>query len=127
MLKRLAAIIFVLAVTGQAFAGVCGCFAIEGRHHSCCKPAKVTGEAVRPKGCCDTECLKRSAELTSQSRTEATVKINFEARPTTAAVPTFSFEPVVADSYVTISQFADHRLKYSRPPELYLRHHAFLI
>jgi hypothetical protein len=35
--------------------------------------------------------------------------------------------PIAAQTVISSAITVDHRLKYSRPPELYLRHHAFLI
>jgi hypothetical protein len=127
MFKRVATLIFVLAVTGQAFARVCGCFAIEGKMHSCCKPHNAKRDSVYPKGCCDDECLTRASERTSQGRAEVLAKIPAAAKAGSAPAQTFSFVPIAANTEPKISPFGEHRLKYSRPPELYLRNHAFLI
>jgi len=127
MLKRVATLIFVLAVTGQAFAGVCGCFAIEAKMHSCCKPHNAKRDSLYPKGCCDDECLTRASERTSQGRAEVLTKITVAAKAGSAPAQAFSFLPIATRTEPTISPFSDHRLKYSRPPELYLRNHAFLI
>src|SRR4051812_50161700 len=109
MLKRVACLIFVLAIAGQAFAGVCGCFAIEGKHHSCCKPAKVTADAIRPHGCCDTECLKRASERTSQTRTAAAAETTLDLTPAATPALAWSFEPVATASRVKEPPVANHR------------------
>ena len=127
MLKRFATLIFVLAVTGQAFAGVCGCFAIEAKMPSCCKPHKAKHASLYPKGCCDDECLTRASERTAQMRAEVLTQITVAAEASQASVPVWSFAPIAVKTAPRISPFGDHRLKYSRPPELYLRNHAFLI
>ena len=127
MLTRFATLIFVLAVTGQAFAGVCGCFAIEAKTHSCCKPHNATQASLYPKGCCDTECLTRVTERTSQGRAEVLSRTTVTPVAEPATSFAWSFEPVAAESQAKTSQLGNHRLKYSRPPELYLRNHAFLI
>ena len=127
MLKRFATLIFVLAVTGQAFAGVCGCYAIEAKMHSCCKPHDASRDSLYPKGCCDTECMTRATERTAQGRAEVLAKITSVPVAEPAASFTWSFEPLTFERRPKISQIGNHRLKYSRPPELYLRNHAFLI
>jgi hypothetical protein len=128
MLKRLAAIFFVFVIAGQASAGVCGCFTGENEpRHSCCKPKRVDGDAMRPTNCCDTECFLHASENAPQARIEGLAKIAFKAKPTPLIVQSWSFEPVADVRTVKISLFLNHRLQYSRPPNLYLHHHAFLI
>lgn len=127
MLKRFATLIFVLAVTGQAFAGVCGCYAVEAKMHSCCKPHDASYNSLYPKGCCDTECMARATERTSQGRAEVLAKFVGTPVAKPAASFAWSFEPVSVEGHAKTSQLGNHRLKYSRPPELYLLTHAFLI
>jgi hypothetical protein len=95
--------------------------------HSCCKREKGERNAVRTKGCCDTNCSTQQSDTVVQVRTEPTAKIKFEPITVTAAIPRLAFEPDIHFGFVPKPPFANHRLKYSRPPELYLRHHAFLI
>jgi hypothetical protein len=107
---------------------VCGC--LDGHNqpqHSCCKRQKNAKDSVSGRGCCDTDCMAQRSETLIQKRTEPASKIKFEAIEELAEMPRMAFERVVALDVVRISPFANHRLKYSRAPELYLHHCAFLI
>jgi len=129
MLKRLTAILFIFIMAGQVSAGVCGCLGGDSRpRHSCCERKKSVGDTLRRKGCCDdNDCSMRQSERLPQDRTNATARITLKI----AAEPTMpkleSFEPVALQSFVPSTTAVDHRLKNSRPPDLYLRYHAFLI
>ena len=128
MLKRLAAFLFIFAIVGQIYAGVCGC---AGGHnqprHSCCKRQKSVGDTISSKGCCDTDCMAQRSENVVQKRTEPASKIKFEAFKENAELPRMAFAPVTAADVARIPPFAEHRLKYPRAPELYVRNCAFLI
>jgi hypothetical protein len=128
MLKRIAAILFIFVVAGQVSAGVCGCFG-EGSNlrHSCCKREKAGIDSMRPTTCCDSECAMQPSERVLQDRTEPAAKVTFETVTSSSAIQHLSFRPIAALKPFDFAPFANHRLKYSRPPELYLRHHAFLI
>jgi hypothetical protein len=128
MLKRLVAIFFIFVIAGQVSAGVCGCLGAESQpRHSCCKRQKPTVDALRQKGCCDSECALSQSERLPQERTNTTVKLTLKA-VTEPALPRLErFAPLAIDNIEQTVGIVDHRLKYSRPPELYLRHHAFLI
>jgi hypothetical protein len=129
MLKRLTAILFIFIMAGQISAAVCGCLGGDSRpQHSCCEHKKSVGDTLRRKGCCDdNDCAMRQSERLPQDRTNATAKItlNIAVEPTIPELE--SFEPVALKNFVPTSTILDHRPKYSRPPELYLRYHAFLI
>ncbi len=71
--------------------------------------------------------MAQRSENLVQKRTEPASKIEFEAVKELAEMPKMAFERVAAFDVVRIPPFANHRLKYSRPPDLYLRHCAFLI
>ena len=128
MLKRLAAFLFILTVVGQVYAGVCGC--LDGGNeprHSCCKRQKNARDSVSSRGCCSTDCMGQRSETLVQKRTEPASKITLETVNEPAEIPRMAFERVLALDVARISPFANHRLKYSRAPELYLHHCAFLI
>lgn len=128
MLKRLAAFLFIFVIAGQVSAGVCGCVGSDNKlQHSCCKRQKTAGDSISKKGCCDTDCMVRQSERQVQVRAEPGAHLQFQAVDEPSEIPKLSLERVSIRSTVTIKPFANHRLKYARPPELYLRHRAFLI
>jgi hypothetical protein len=128
MLKRFAAILFIFVMVGQVSAGVCGCLGgPRADQHSCCKREKVSGDSVRTKGCCDGDCIGRQSEELAQDRTQPATKIKFQSGGKRINLGQTLFSPIAARMPVVVSPYSDHRLKYARPPELYLRHHAILI
>jgi len=128
MLKRLTAIFFIFLIAGQVSAGVCGCLGDGDRpQHSCCKHERSASDALRRKGCCDNDCAMSQSERVPQDRTITAFKITSKAIPEPAIPKLENFVPVESPSFASSIAAVDHRLKYSRPPELYLRHHAFLI
>jgi hypothetical protein len=128
MLKRLVAIIFVFVVAGQVSAGVCGCVGGGNKSiHSCCKRDKIAGDSIRNKGCCDAECMVRQSDRPVQDRRAPQAELQFQTADEPLDVLKFTFERVAVRRAVSSNHFTNHRLKYARPPELYLRHHAFLI
>jgi hypothetical protein len=129
MLKRLTAILFIFIMAGQISVGVCGCLGGDSRPpHSCCEHKKPYNDMMRRKGCCDdNDCAMRQSERLPQDRTNATAKITLKVAVEPTMPKLESFEPVTLRSFVLSTAAVDHRLKYSRPPDLYLRHHAFLI
>jgi hypothetical protein len=126
MLKRLAAIIFILAIAGNLSAAVCGCLDGDKTVHSCCKKNSGDGASLRAKGCCDTNCVMSHSQNSPQDRTE-TIKISFKTAIAASPEPIVRASLAPVDNFSLPAPFTNHRLKYSRPPELYLRHHAFLI
>ena len=128
MLKRLAAVLFIFVIAGQVSAGVCGCLGAENTdQHSCCKRNKLGVDEMRAPACCDKNCIATVSERLSQDRTELSVKLKFKVAIEPAAMQRVLFQPLPIVRPVTVSAFADHRLKYSRPPNLFLLHRAFLI
>lgn len=128
MLKRLAAFLFIFAIAGQVYAGVCVCLGGDKEAaHSCCKREKEARDSISGKAGCETDCAASPAGKPVIDRIEPAAKIKFQAVQFSPAVPRISFENIRTGSSVPIRPFADHRLKYARPPDLYLRHHAFLI
>jgi hypothetical protein len=127
-MKRLVALLFIFAIAGQVSAGVCGCLGGETKSkHSCCIRKKTVRDTISAKGCCETNCLARQAENIVQDRTEPSAKIKFHVAVERVSMQYALFPPVSARAGVSIKPFAGDRLKYARPPDLYLRHHAFLI
>jgi hypothetical protein len=128
MVKRLVALLFVFVIAGQVSAGVCGCLGdVNQPQHSCCKRQKTNGDSLRQKGCCDSECAMQQSERLPQDRTNATAKISFKAVVEPAALRLDNFAPVAELPIARSTVDQDFRLEFARPPELYLRHHAFLI
>ena len=128
MLKRLVALSFIFFIVGQVSAGVCGCLDDASQpQHSCCKRQKATVEAIRQKGCCDNDCAMQRSEKLPQDRTSASFKITSTAIAQPAAIKLENFTPIATIDIAPVIAVVDHRLRYLRPPELYLRHHAFLI
>ena len=128
MLKRLAAIFFVFVIAGQVSAGVCGCVGGESESkHSCCKRDKLAGDSIRSKGCCDTDCMVRQSDRPIQDRTTHQANLEFQSADEPLKVLKLTFERIQVPRTVTVMHFFNHRLKFARPPALYLRHHAFLI
>lgn len=128
MLKRLVALLFIFFIAGQVSAGVCGCFGDASQpQHSCCKRQKTERDAWRQKGCCNNDCAMSRSEKLPQDRTNTTVNLTLKAVAEPATPKLENFVPISKQQAIASVTADDHRLKYSRPPELYLRHHAFLI
>lgn len=128
MLKRLAAILFIFAVAGQVSAGVCGCLESGLEHqHSCCRHERSDRDTLRGKGCCDSDCAMTQSEKLPQDRASADIKLTLKAVAEPATLKLENYAPITIVSLAPFIASIDHRLKYSRPPELYVRHHAFLI
>jgi len=131
MLKRTAAIFFILVVAGQAWAGVCGCLKSEVQAgHSCCKKkSKSETPSISPKGCCDQHCFWTATETNPRSQSDKAATdlgTKIKAEPIDRAVWAFRSVSVVPPA--PSPPFLNHRLRYSRPPDdLYLRNHSFLI
>ena len=128
MVKRLAAFLFIFVIAGQVSAGVCGCMGGESNSkHSCCKREKGGVDSIRAKGCCDTDCMARQSDRPVQDRRAPQPQLHFQTAVEPVEVLKFVFDRVAVRRTVSVNRFTNHRLKYARPPELYLRHHAFLI
>ncbi|MEO6334858.1 MAG: hypothetical protein ABIO91_07720 [Pyrinomonadaceae bacterium] len=128
MLKRLVAVLFIFVIAGQVSAGVCGCIGDESKaQHSCCKRNNLGVDEMRAPGCCDTNCTASASERVVQDRSERAAKIQFKQAIAPAAIQRVAFQPLPAVRTVTVSAVSDHRLTYSRPPNLFLLHRAFLI
>lgn len=128
MLKRIAALLFVLAIAGQVYAGVCGCMdANDEATHSCCKRSRSSSGAIKAKDCCAADCSRPQTERPTQDRSNPRPQIKLQAVTPSVQLPAVSVERTSVTPLLTKQRLTDHRLKRPRPPELYLRHHAFLI
>jgi len=127
MLRRFAAIIFVLALAGQIYAGVCGCMGGESETaHACCKPKTAIENSMQGKACCETACTMSHSENTVPDRLETLANITFQAAEP-SVVTSFTFEAPT----IVLKSIAPMRTVRGaaslRPPDLYLRHRAFRI
>ena len=126
MVRRLAALIFVLAIAGQAWASACICDN-TGPVHSCCKRKAERNDYVSSPGCCsDENCVTNRTSTPTPGICQANVTI------TTEVVLTPSYPPVFCQKTFRAEPAADLALAgrykpFARPPDLYVRHHAFLI
>ncbi|MFN6962198.1 MAG: hypothetical protein ACK4S4_00355 [Pyrinomonadaceae bacterium] len=132
MLKRFAILFFILTLAGHALGGVCGCFDLErkGRAaHSCCKKSRTKITNVKSKDCCDTDCSMSRGERPPHGKAADTAAVKLKTKvPVVDVAVRPIWDPVVAASTFTPpSPAAGHRLRHSRPPDLYLRHHSLLI
>ncbi|MGD9631058.1 MAG: hypothetical protein AB7V18_17610 [Pyrinomonadaceae bacterium] len=129
MLKWVTSLLLFFALTGQVWAGACGCFDSHSDSHSCCKPDKSGKDSLAAPPCCPRDCEsvtgsqmpgKNSDRVSPVSQVEL---VSSEART--------AFWP--ARHIITARAFAwsarlEQRLKLARPPDaLYLRHNSFLI
>jgi hypothetical protein len=128
MARRCAALFFILAMAGHAAAGVCRCVGGATKSvHSCCKRQKPASDSMRRTMCCDTDCVVRSGDSAPQTRAEAAVKLTLKADAAPLTQQRWSPMLVRSTQPAIVTTFSDQRFKFARPPELYLRNHAFLI
>ncbi|CAN5729723.1 hypothetical protein BH24ACI3_BH24ACI3_07550 [soil metagenome] len=129
MLRHFAAIIFVLTIAGNIWAGVCHCVEMSSKSaSSCCKRPKIQGDAFSAKACCDELC--GGAANLSVHRTHADSSNKIPAPNFVAALPSIPFNPVssINEFLSPVSAEVDiGPAQLSRPPDLYLKHQAFLI
>ena len=129
MLRRLAALLFVFALAGQVMASVCVCFeSVNAAKHKCCIKTGSQATSVTPKGCCDEE----NCQISGQSvlgRATGNRLVNFvpTAEPAGEGKLLRPFAIFSVPKDLVPAPFVDQRIKFARPPDLYLRHHSFLI
>lgn len=126
MLRRFAALIFVIGIVGQAWAAACVCD--DNRPiHSCCKRKIEKNDYFVPKGCCDGEnCVSQRSTTAAASLTQPTTV----SAETAVAAPdnTLFTTPRLFTNEPVRETAAAGRYRYrARPPDLYVRHRAFLI
>lgn len=130
MLRKLAALLFVLAIAGQVSAGICVCAGSQSSKagHSCCKRKKASGNSISKKPCCDMNCMSQRSGAVAQDRVDASAKVKFHELLAAVTLPRPAFPHTRSRKIIAVPDvFGTSRLKYARPPDLYLRHHAFLI
>lgn len=129
MLRRFAALLFVLTIAGNVWAGICDCF--DGGNHpvsKCCKRERSDKDSVSQKPCCESDCGQPGFNTVHRTQTDSGVRVPM---PTDVV----SIEPLlpeainyrmVGDAGVRRSLF-EIRQQFPRPPNLYIKHHSFLI
>ncbi|HTH51597.1 MAG TPA: hypothetical protein VL501_06675 [Pyrinomonadaceae bacterium] len=126
MLRRIVAVIFVLGIVGQAWAAACVCDDAK-LVHSCCKRKVEKNNCFSAKGCCDDEgCIQQRTPTPSASLSQPVV-----TRTPVAAQPVdvlhYTFTAPVDYEPVRPTATAGRSRHLARPPDLYVRHHAFRI
>jgi hypothetical protein len=127
MLKQLAVLIFILAVAGQALAGVCTCLRSVG-DPACCEKQGPGATAFSTSGCCGQNCLKITNDTTIQNRAENTSVVYSIADPDSDhSGRRFGPPPSTFTFAYTSTPLSFSQLAYKPPRELYLRNHTFRI
>ena len=127
MIRRLAILILVAAAASQTFAGVCFC-GDSPQVPPCCKRKVEVNSYFSRKSCCEDQNCAFQRE--SSPTVAVSLAVNGGPAEQAATFPTGipSIAPTIStrESFrpsVTARGFASRE----RPPDLYLRHHAFLI
>ncbi len=129
MLKRFAAILFVLALAGNVWAGLCDCF--EGANHSesdCCKRDRSGNTSISKKPCCGSECGESAFVTVNSTLTDTAVKIPHQAG--LLSINPFFFESLGIshpDGSRSAGPHIEYHPQFPRPPNLYIKHNSFLI
>src|SRR5690606_9889529 len=128
MLRRLTALVFVLFLAGNVWAGLCGC--IDGGDHSasaCCKRERSEHTSISPKPCCGSECGQPAMSNVHRTKSESGVKVFGSHIP---AEPVRSFVPMpligLEREPLFVIQYPQDPL-FPRPPDLFIKHSSFLI
>ncbi|MDI1242530.1 MAG: hypothetical protein PSX80_11470 [bacterium] len=129
MLKWVTSLLLLFALTGQVWAGVCGCFEDHDDSHSCCKPDKSGKDSLAAPPCCSADCESIVSSQIPGKNTDRISQDSSSKEIAPAANSAFSpVLPLAVYSTVRPLKLLGHRLKLARPPDaLYLRHHSFLI
>lgn len=129
MLKRFTALLFVLTVAGNVWAGLCGC--MDGSDHprsSCCDRPSAERDSVAAKPCCDEDCGETTLSITHRVQADGSLKLPLPKYfGETAVWASFS----ILEFQTKIAAF-DKKLhiwhaEIPRPPNLYIHHSSFLI
>ncbi len=126
LLKRLTALLFILFLVGQVWAGVCNCMQSGMRGMACCKHKKVKGDSMRRTDCCDGPCGIRTSDRQPRMSADVTVRVDHGAE---IPQPKFDFRPRAAAPFTNSFVYAPVRVpsQLSRPPNLYLQYRSLLI
>lgn len=130
MVKWVTSLLLLLAVSGQVWAGVCGCFDEHGDSDSCCKPDKSGKPSLAAPPCCSADCESVASSQIPGKNVERVSPESVAKEIKLGSTLAFDVQlPLaLARSTASTTHSFGHRLKYARPPDaLYLRHHSFLI
>lgn len=126
MWKRLTALLFIIFLAGQVWAGVCGCMQSGMKGMACCKHKKAKGDSMRRTDCCDGPCGMRTSDR--QPRVFGDVSVHVQPK---ASLPQaeIDFRPRAAAPYGFVFIAGPLRVpaQLSRPPNLYLQYRSLLI
>lgn len=127
MFRRLAALIFLLATAGQAWAAVCRCDD-QKSVPSCCKRKIEKTNYISASDCCGDEDCSVSGSVTPAARIGC-AGVNVAPASIDLAPAFVPQIPVVLhkDLPARSASAAGRHKPWRRPPNLYVRHHAFLI
>jgi hypothetical protein len=129
MLKRFAALFFILILAGSALAGICDCF--DGSTHSassCCKGAKSETTAISSKPCCAPDCGQSVLVSVHRKQSDSAVKIPLppEGEPDNQLfLDNFFWRGY--RTFIADKRIREIRPNLPRPPNLYIKHRSFLI
>lgn len=127
MFRRMAALIFVIAIAGQAWAGICTCDPASQDVHSCCKRKSGAVNYLSGKGCCESsKCISTSESPSFTSGVTVPTITSVEVSPSFVIPYVKTVDPDIHRTVVTKSYDGYHH-RYARPPDLYVRHNSFLI
>lgn len=126
MLRRFAALIFVIGIVGQAWAAACVCDDMKPVH-SCCKRVFEKNDYFSSKGCCDEEnCVNQRSTTPSATLSQVVTSVTDHATTTPDVIPFTPPELQLTEPARDINATGSYRYR-PRPPGLYVRHHAFRI
>lgn len=128
MFRRAATILFLFAITSSVWAETCVCFPSFKTEDNCCRRKTSERPALEGKGCCgENTCgVANQADPASVSDSSAS-KGYSSVQPLPNHQPTPYRVEIRALPIFVRSAFVDHRLRYARPPNLYVRYSSFLI
>jgi hypothetical protein len=132
VVRRLFSFALALIFAAQLLAGICVCLNTEENDHgkmSCCKPDKSERGAVSSlSNCCRESCGEPAGGGFPGSTNISSVQIS---APVQAAVENLLADLKTKNNFkfaIPLSKRAgDSPQLFAKPPELYLRGHAFLI
>ncbi len=129
MLKWVTSMLLLVSLTGQVWAGVCGCFEDHNDSHSCCKRDKSGKDSIAAPPCCSEDCESITVSQISGKNTDRVSQDSWSKEIAPVAKSAFRpTRPRAISFTVQPSKLLGHRLKLARPPDaLYLRHNSFLI
>jgi hypothetical protein len=129
MQKWVTSMLLLLSLTGQVWAGVCGCFDDHNDSHSCCKPDKSGKDVLAAPPCCSGDCESITSSQIPGKNTDRISKDLWSKQIAPVAKSAYRPTlPLAVRSFERPSKPPGHRLKLARPPDaLYLQHSSILI